>query len=70
MQAGTLSVRVRHASFDDWWDRFTLGVGPAGTYVTSLTPERRTALREQCRRLLPAAAIEITAVAWAVSGRS
>ncbi len=70
VQAGALTVRVRHASFDDWWERFTLGVGPAGIYVTSLTAERRTALREQCRRLLPAAAIEITAVAWAVSGRS
>ena len=69
VQACTLTVRVRHASFDDWWERFTLGVGPAGTYVTSLTPQGRTALREQCRRLLPAAAIEITAVAWAVSGR-
>jgi SAM-dependent methyltransferase len=70
MQADTLTVRVCHASFDDWWERFTLGVGPAGTYVTSLTPERRTALREQCRRLLPAAAIEVTAVAWVVTGRS
>ena len=70
VQAGTLTVRVRHASFDDWWERFTLGVGPAGTYLASLTPERRAALREQCRRLLPAAAIDITAVAWAVSGRS
>jgi SAM-dependent methyltransferase len=70
VQAGTLTVGVRHASFDDWWERFTLGVGPAGTYVASLTPEGRTALREQCRRLLPAAAIEVTAVAWAVTGRS
>ena len=26
----TLTERVRHASFDDWWQRFTLGVGPAG----------------------------------------
>jgi SAM-dependent methyltransferase len=70
VQADTLTVRVCHASFDDWWERFTLGVGPAGTYVTCLTPERRTALREQCRRLLPAAAIEVTAVAWVVTGRS
>ena len=50
----TLTVRVRHASFDDWWEPFTLGVGPAGAYVASLTPDHRTALREQCRRLLPA----------------
>ena len=67
-QATTLTVRVRHASFDHWWQTFTLGVGPAGAYVASLTPDRRAALREQCRRLLPAGPVEITATAWAVSG--
>ena len=30
----TLSVKVRFATFADWWDPFTLGVGPAGSYVT------------------------------------
>jgi SAM-dependent methyltransferase len=70
VQAGTLTVRVRHADFDDWWDRFTLGVGPAGAYVASLAAQGRMALRERCRRLLPPAAIEITAVAWAVTGRA
>ena len=69
-QAGTLTVRVRHAGFDDWWQPFTLGVGPAGAYVASLAPDRRAALREQCRRLLPAGAIEVTAVAWAATGRA
>jgi SAM-dependent methyltransferase len=67
-QATTLTVRVRHASFEHWWQPFTLGVGPAGAYVASLTPDRRAALREQCRRLLPAGPVEITATAWAVSG--
>ena len=66
----TLTVRVRHASFDDWWQRFTLGVGPAGAYVASLTPDRRAALREQCRHLLPAGPVDITATAWAASGYS
>ena len=66
----TLTVRVRHASFDDWWQPYTLGVGPAGVYVASLAPGRRAALREQCRRLLPAGPVEITAAAWAVSGRT
>ena len=65
----TLTVRVRHPSFDDWWQRFTLGVGPAGAYVASLTPDRRAALREQCPRLLPAGPVDITATAWAASGR-
>jgi SAM-dependent methyltransferase len=69
-QVTTLTVRVRHASFDDWWQPFTLGVGPAGDYVASLTPERRAALRGHCRRLLPAGTVEITAVAWAATGRA
>jgi len=68
--ATTLTVRIRHASFDDWWQPFTLGVGPAGVYVASLAPDRRAALREQCRRMLPAGPVEITADAWAVSGRT
>ena len=67
-QATTLTVRVRYASFDQWWQPYTLGVGPAGAYVSSLIPDRRAALREQCRRMLPASPVEITATAWAVSG--
>jgi SAM-dependent methyltransferase len=67
----TLTVKVRHPSFDEWWERFTLGVGPAGTYVASLTPDHRTALREQCRRLLPPdGPVDITATAWAATSRT
>jgi trans-aconitate methyltransferase len=69
-QVATLTVRVCYASFDEWWQPFTLGVGPAGAYVTALAPDRRAALREQCRRLLPTGTIAITAVAWAASGRA
>ena len=68
-QATTLTVRVRHASFEQWWQPFTLGVGPAGAYVASLTPERRAELREQCRRLLPAGPVEVSATAWTVTCR-
>ena len=68
--ATTLTVTIRHASFDDWWQPFTLGVGPAGVYVAWLPPDRRTALREQCRRLLPAGPVEIAATAWTVSARA
>ncbi len=32
-QVTTLTVRVRHASFEHWWEPFTLGVGPTGSYV-------------------------------------
>jgi hypothetical protein len=64
----TLTVRVRYASFAQWWEPLTLGVGPAGSYLASLAPDRRTALREECRRLLPASPVEISATAWAVVG--
>jgi SAM-dependent methyltransferase len=64
----TLTVRLRHASFDDWWQPFTLGVGPAGAYLASLPPDRRTALQDQCRRRFPPGPVETTATAWAASG--
>ena len=64
-QASTLTVRVRQASFEQWWEPFTLGVGPAGAYLASLAPDRRAALREHCRRLLPAGPFEVSATAWA-----
>ena len=61
----SLTVRVRQASFGEWWEPFLLGVGPAGTYVASLPPDGQVALRERCRRLLPDGPIEISATAWA-----
>ena len=69
-QVTTLTVRVRRASFELWWEPFTLGVGPAGAYVASLAPDRRVALRERCRRLLPAGPVEISATAWAATCRA
>jgi len=69
-QVSTLTVRVRHVSFEEWWEPLTLGVGPAGSYVASLPDGRRAALREQCRRLLPAGPVEISATAWAAVGRT
>ncbi|MGH3067129.1 MAG: class I SAM-dependent methyltransferase [Streptosporangiaceae bacterium] len=69
-QVTTLTVQVRYASFGEWWEPFTLGVGPAGAYVASLAPDRRAALREQCRHLLPAGPVEISANAWAAVSRT
>ena len=64
-----LAVRVEHESFEEWWEPFTLGVGPAGGYVTRLEAERRDRLRERCRSLLPSPPFTLTARAWAVRGR-
>jgi SAM-dependent methyltransferase len=65
-----VAVRVAHATFEDWWEPYTLGVGPAGVYVAGLDPARREKLRERCRQLLPDAPFELTARAWAARGRA
>jgi SAM-dependent methyltransferase len=64
-----LAVRVEHPSFEEWWEPFTLGVGPAGAYVSGLAAGDRDELREVCRSLLPSPPFPVTARAWAVRGR-
>lgn len=63
-----LSVKVEHASFEEWWEPFTLGVGPAGGYAASLDAKRQAQLRELCREMLPTAPFILTARAWAARG--
>jgi SAM-dependent methyltransferase len=67
---GQLDVEVHYDGFDDFWEPFTLGVGPAGAYCRSLEPEQREALREGCFRRLgsPAGTFSLTARAFAVRG--
>jgi SAM-dependent methyltransferase len=36
-----LTVSVEHSSFDDWWEPFALGVGPAGSYTVALDARRQ-----------------------------
>jgi SAM-dependent methyltransferase len=59
-------VPFKPATFEEWWDPFELGVGPAGQYVASLDDEHRVAVRERCREILPAAKPAVTWVARAV----
>ena len=63
-----LSVSVEHPSFDEWWEPFTFGVGPAGQYVAALDEEQRTQLRERCRATLPDAPFVLTTRAWTARG--
>ncbi len=63
-----LAVSVEHPTFEDWWEPFTLGVGPAGAYAARLDPERRAQLRELCHERLPAEPFVLTALAWAARG--
>ena len=68
IEATTLSVSREHASFDEWWEPFTRGVGPAGEFAASLDAKRRDELREACRVRLPSAPFVLTARAWAARG--
>lgn len=63
-----LTVSVEHPTFEDWWEPYTLGVGPAGAYVAGLDPEQRADLREHCRASLPDPPFVIEARAWSARG--
>jgi SAM-dependent methyltransferase len=68
VQDSVLQVDVEHPTFEEWWEPFLLGVGPAGAYVTGLSPERRAQLRDLCRERFPAAPFVVPARAWAARG--
>jgi SAM-dependent methyltransferase len=62
------SVDVEHPTFEEWWEPFTLGVGPAGAHVAGLDADGQARLRDRCRELLPDAPFVVTAEAWAARG--
>ena len=68
VERSTLDVSVEHPSFEDWWEPYTLGVGPAGGFAARLDEARLAELRERCRALLPAAPFVLTSRAWAALG--
>jgi SAM-dependent methyltransferase len=64
----SLTLAVEHRSFEEWWEPFTLGVGPAGTFVASLEPTYRARLREQCRKMVSEFPFTVRGRAWAARG--
>jgi SAM-dependent methyltransferase len=68
IESSSLTVTRRFATFDDWWQSYTLGVGPAGAYVSGLSDGDREALRDRCATVLPAATFEVSAMAWCARG--
>ena len=65
-----LTVSRGFDGFDDWWEPYTHGVGPAGSYVIGLDDAGRSELRERCRWMLPEGLFTLTAVAWTARGLS
>jgi ubiquinone/menaquinone biosynthesis C-methylase UbiE len=65
-----LTTTLSFASFDDYWQPFLLGQGPAGAYATSLSEDARGALERRLRQRIFGGAtdrpFEMRARAWAV----
>lgn len=68
-----LEVTTKFAGFDDYWEPFLGGQGPAPAYCVSLPEQRRAVLRDHLLQTLPTGpdgAISLVARAWAVRGIS
>ena len=72
VETDQLSVEMGYTGFDDLWEPFTYGVGPAGAYLAKLEPEQREQLREELFKGLgePAGQFTLSATACAVRGEA
>ena len=70
VEDGEIVVSASYQDFDDLWEPFLAGVGPAGDFAVSLESEVQAALREEYRQRLgsPEGPFELTARAWYAVG--
>ncbi len=71
VDCGAIDIATSFANFDDYWQPFLGGQGPAPTYAMTLDPAACAQLREQIRASLPIGAdgsLVLMARAWAVRG--
>jgi len=69
IEPSSLTVTVGFATFAEWWEPYTLGVGPSGVYAAGLDDARRGELTARLQELLPPAPFDVPASAWCVRGR-
>src|SRR5690606_30843431 len=55
VEVTALDIATEFRDFDDYWEPFLGGQGPAPAYLVSLGEEHRFALRERLRATLPTA---------------
>ena len=70
VEEAPLTVDMAFASFDDFWQPFLCGQGPAGAYTSSLPESPREELRARLRARFVGAdsGFTLEARAWAVRG--
>jgi SAM-dependent methyltransferase len=71
VEVRAIDVPATFRDFEDFWEPFLSGEGPAPGYCAALGEDQRAALRESLRRALPAApdgTIALNARAWAARG--
>jgi SAM-dependent methyltransferase len=71
VEARPIDIATDYRDFDDFWQPFLNGQGPAPGYVMSLSEQQRARLRERLFNSLPFAvdgSIPLVARAWAVRG--
>ncbi len=71
VEEATLAVMATYSSFDDLWEGFLAGIGPAGSYCLSLDDGARDAVRDEMFDQLggPSGCFDLRAVALSASGR-
>jgi SAM-dependent methyltransferase len=70
IESGRVGVTRTFATFEEWWEPYTYGIGPAGQYVRSLDDAARQRLKDHCATKFPTEPFDIRATAWAVRGLS
>lgn len=68
VEEDSLAVDVVHPAFEEWWEPYTFGVGPAGDYVRRLDDKGRARLESAARERLGDGPFTVTAAAWAARG--
>jgi hypothetical protein len=68
VRAEALEVKVGFGSFEDWWEPFLYGVGPAGAYLVAQTDERQQLVRAVCEEQLGPPPFTVTGRAWCAAG--
>ena len=69
IETTAIDIATAFAGFDDYWQPFLGGQGPAPAYAMSLDEDARVRLRDRIRERIPVQAdgsISLTARAWAI----